>query len=73
MGCDAERLSVVGGDAAVKIHGEGARTAEWYAIIPADVSGRKLREARTAALYAIEEAIADGEPPGEVTMPEPAQ
>jgi hypothetical protein len=70
MGCEAARLSIVGGDKAVEIHGEGARTAEWYAIISADVAGRKYREARTAALDAIEEAIAEGEPPGEVTLPE---
>jgi hypothetical protein len=59
MGVEAARLSMVGGDKAVEIHGEGARTAEWYA-----------RDARTAALDAIEEAIADGEPPGEVMVPE---
>lgn len=68
MGCEAVRISTVGGTPAARFHGEAARGQEYYAVFAADVSGRVYRERRSRALDMIEEAIARGFPPSEVEV-----
>jgi hypothetical protein len=66
LGCEAVRLSVVGGAAATLFHGPGVAHQEYFAILRADETGKKYRDRRNAALAAIDAAIADGQGPGEV-------
>jgi len=66
LGREAVRLSVVGGAEAARFHGSGVVTQEYFAIIPADETGRKYRDRRNAALAALDAAIAVGRERGEV-------